>query len=125
MNLKTQRGNEVLVVKVEGRLDGSSSRDFEVAISGAIDNSDKAVIVDLSELSYVSSAGLRAFSVLAQTVDAKFILCSLPDAVREVIEISGFHKILPIYASRAAAFAEALKDLDETTASASDGDKSE
>ena len=107
MDLRTQRENEVLIVEVEGRIDGSNSRDFEAAVSSAAGSSDKAVIVDMAEASYISSAGLRAFLMLAQTLNAKLMLCSLPDSIKEIIEISGFHKIIPIHASRGSAFSEA------------------
>ena len=107
MDLKTHRENEVLIVEVEGRIDGTNSRDFKAAVSDAADGSEKAVIVDMAEVSYISSAGLRAFVMLTQTLNAKFMLCSLPDPIREVIEISGFHKIIPTHASRGAAFSEA------------------
>ena len=110
MDLKTERENGVLLVEVEGRIDGSNSRDFEDAMNGAVDGSDKAVIVDMTGLSYISSAGLRAVLLLAKTLwkrDAKFMLCSLPGSIREVIEISGFHKIIPVHDSRESALTEA------------------
>ena len=66
------------------------------------------MIMDFEHLSYISSAGLRAGLITAKTLwnrDAKFVLCSLPDTIREIFEISGFDKILSIHTSHAKAFA--------------------
>ena len=40
-----------------------------------------------------------------QRQDAKFALCSLSDSIREVFEISGFDRIIPVHASRPEAVA--------------------
>ena len=53
-------------------------------------------------LTYISSAGLRVVLLVAKTLqqqDAKLAVCSLSDSIREVFEISGFDKIVPVYAS--------------------------
>ena len=60
MEVKTKRESGVLIVQVEGRMDGITAREFEDAMKAAISASDHAVIVDLEVLSYISSAGLRA-----------------------------------------------------------------
>ena len=40
--------------------------------------------------------------------DARFVLCAMSNHIREVFEISGFDKIIPVYPSRA----EALSSFD-------------
>lgn len=110
MELKTEQEDGILIVEVEGRIDGSNGREFEDAMGAAIDGIEKAVVLDMTDLSYISSAGLRAVLLLAKTLwkqEAKLLLCSLPGPIKEVIEISGFHKIIPVHDSRAAALAAA------------------
>ena len=81
------------------------------AIRTSIEDSDRAVIMDFEKLVYISSAGLRAILLTAKSLqsrDAKLVLCSLSEQIREVFEISGFDKVLAIHPTRAAALA-ALK----------------
>ena len=108
MDVTTERQDGVLSVQVGGRIDGSNVAEFEEAIRTAIEESDRAVIMDFEKLVYISSAGLRAILLTAKSLgnrNAKFALCSLSDQIREVFEISGFDKIITIYPSKAEALA--------------------
>ena len=106
MELDVERHAGTLIAKATGRIDGVNAGDFEQSLSGAIDDSDSAVIVDLADLSYISSAGLRAVLLTAKSLSrrsAKFALCAPSKPIREVFEISGFDKIIDIHDSREAA----------------------
>ena len=111
VNVTTERIDDVLSADVDGRIDGSNVVQFEEAVRTAIEDSDRAVIMNFENLVYISSAGLRAILLTAKSLqnrDAKLLLCSLSDRIREVFEISGFDKILPIHATKA----DALASLD-------------
>ena len=108
MDVTTKRQDGVLSAQVGGRIDGTNASEFEEAIRTAIEESDRAVIVDFEKLVYISSAGLRAILLTAKSLDnrnAKFALCSLSDQIREVFETSGFDKIIAIHSSKAEALA--------------------
>ena len=108
MEIQTERANGTLIAKAEGRIDGVNARDFEEALKAAISTDDSTVVMDLEGLSYISSAGLRVILLIAKTLrkrNADLILCSLSDPIREVFEISGFDKIIPVHASREQALA--------------------
>ena len=108
MDIGVERHDGTLVAIADGRIDGINASAFEQALRNAIGDGDKAVIVDLSGLSYISSAGLRAILLIAKMLSgrsAKFGLCSLSGPIREVFEISGFDKIVDIHASRDEAIA--------------------
>ena len=112
MDVTTERQDGVLSARVSGRIDGSNVAEFEAAVRAAIEDGDRAVIMDLEKLSYISSAGLRAVLLTAKSLwkrNAKFVLCSLSAQIREVFEISGFDKIITLHASSA----EALASLDD------------
>ena len=111
MDVATERQNDILSVLVSGRIDGSNAAAFEETVRAAVAESDRAVIMDFEKLSYISSAGLRVVLVIARSLiarDARFALCAMSDQVREIIEISGFDKIIPVHLSKA----EALASLD-------------
>ncbi len=62
--------------------------------------------MDLEQLAYISSAGLRVVLMAAKRAKqsgGRLLLCGLSPAVRELFEISGFLKILEVCADRAAA----------------------
>ncbi|MYA78439.1 MAG: STAS domain-containing protein, partial [Gemmatimonadetes bacterium] len=54
MEISVDRANEVLIAKVEGRIDGANAREFEDALNGAIGEDDSKVLLDFSALSYIS-----------------------------------------------------------------------
>ena len=108
MEMTTDRRDGVLALAVQGRIDGASVARFEQAVETAIAADDRAVVLDLGALTYVSSAGLRAILLIAKTLwerDGFFALCSVPEKVREVFEVSGFDKIIGIYETAAEATA--------------------
>ncbi len=111
MGVTFERGDGVLIAKTEGRVDGANAREFQTDLEDAIDESDRVVVLDLEHLTYISSAGLRVILLTVKMLrkqEAMFSVCSLPDTIREVFEISGFDKIIPIHASQSEAIA-ALK----------------
>lgn len=108
MGISTEREGVTLIAKTEGRVDGANAREFQDALEEAIDPADRAVILDLENLSYISSAGLRVILLTAKTLrkqNASLSVCSLSEPIRQVFEISGFDKIIPIHASQAEAVA--------------------
>ena len=111
MDVATERQGDILAVLVSGRIDGSNAAAFEESVRTAIADSDRAAIMDLEKLSYISSSGLRVLLVIAKSLsgrDAKLLLCAMADPIGEVIETSGFDKIISVYPSKA----EALASLD-------------
>ena len=66
----------------------------------------KVAILDLEQLSYISSAGLRVILMTAKGLErreVKFGICSLSESIQEVFQISGFDKIIPVNSSQAEA----------------------
>ena len=92
------------LLRVSGRLDGASSPALEKDLLGQFATQGARVLVDLSGLDYVSSAGLRVIlmaSKRARQVQGRLVLCALQAQVSEVFEMSGFSRILEIVASEA------------------------
>lgn len=112
MNLSTEREDGVLSAQVGGRIDGSNAAEFEEMIRTAIEESDRAVVMDFEQLFYISSAGLRAVLITAKSLwkqGTRFSLYSLSDQIRSVFESSGFDRLISIHRSRS----EALESLEE------------
>lgn len=106
--ITAKRDNDVLTVKVQGRIDGSNASEFQDKVKNIFTDSDKAVMMDMAGLEYISSAGLRVVLMLAKLLEQRkvnFAIHSLADPVKEVFDISGFDKIIQIHASQQEAVA--------------------
>ncbi len=106
MGFTIERDSGILIVKAEGRLDGTNAQEFQSGLSEQIGDDDRAVILDLEQLSYISSAGLRVILLTAKALqrqDAALAVCSLSEPIREVFAISGFDKIITVRDSQAEA----------------------
>ena len=98
--LSTERTDATLVARAESRVDGANAKAFQDELESAINESDRVVILDLEDLSYISSAGLRVILLTAKALgrqQAKFAVCSLSDQVQEIFQVSGFDKIIPVH----------------------------
>ena len=107
MHVIIQSENNVTVASVEGRLDAVSAPELESELSTVINDGQTSLILDLSRLEYVSSAGLRVILTTAKklkTVQGKLALCNLQETVMQIFEISGFCSILTIVPDKEAAF---------------------
>ena len=106
MEAVLQELDDRVVIAVKGRLDMITSREYEAACAPVCEGAGGGVVVDLRQLEYISSAGLRSLLVLAKAVKSAggaLVLCCLAPAVRDVMTISGFDNILPLAADRTAA----------------------
>ncbi len=89
------------VLAVKGRLDTQTVERFSAQCTTWIDASRANVVLDLSGLEYVSSAGLSSILGVAKRVQARggrFTVAGLKGLVKEVFAISGFETVLPTYA---------------------------
>ena len=108
MQISTRTSNDVHIVAFTGSLDSGTSPEAQKSL-GAVLASAKKVVLDFTELDYISSAGLRVLLGAAKQLRAsggKLGMFGLNQSVREVFDISGFSSILPVYQSEADAIAQ-------------------
>ena len=102
MKIQIKKDEKVTVVSVKGKMDAVSSPEFDKEIKRLIEEDGGIVIIDLGELDYISSSGLRSILAAGKVLTEKggrLLLSSLKGMVKEVFEISGFNSIMPIYES--------------------------
>jgi anti-sigma B factor antagonist len=107
MEITADRKGNVVVLALLGKLDATTSKTFENKLLADIASGEQKFLIDLSQLEYVSSSGLRVFLLAAKRLsnsNGKIVLCSLKDHIRQVFELAGFSSILSIYGSRDEAF---------------------
>jgi anti-anti-sigma factor len=94
------------VISLKGRMDAISSPAFEEKTSEWVNEGESSFLIDMGELNYMSSAGLRSILLLAKALKSKDgkVICAAPkDEVKEILRISGFSSMIPTYESVQAA----------------------
>jgi anti-sigma B factor antagonist len=93
---KVVEGNK-LTVKVSGRLDTTTSPELEQELAGQLEELEE-LVMDFTELEYISSAGLRVLLAARKTIPdgASMVLSGVNDTVKEILEITGFSGILTV-----------------------------
>jgi anti-sigma B factor antagonist len=102
MEITERRTAEIVTLSLSGKLDTTTAKTFEDKILTQIESGDRRFVIDLAQLDYVSSAGLRVFILAAKRLNSangKIVLCSLKDPVKEVFDIAGFSSIFSIHGS--------------------------
>ena len=100
LTIDGERKSGTLIARASGRIDGSNAREFQDALETFLEDEVSSLVLDLENLSYISSAGLRVILLVSkklQRASAKFGVCSLSDSISEVFQISGFDKIIQTY----------------------------
>lgn len=98
----------VTVISATGRLDALASAQLDAALRQAADGGQVHVLVDLSQVAYISSSCLRALLLGARRARAgggDLKLCGLSARVRQVFELAGFHLVFELWDSQAEAVA--------------------
>jgi anti-anti-sigma factor len=106
MQIQTSVANGFTMVKVLGRIDSVTANDFESKLQTLIENGIPKIVIDCSQVDYISSAGLRAYLVIQKEMATKgslVRLCCLQPSIREIFDICGFSAIFPIYPDVASA----------------------
>lgn len=90
----------VSVLKVKGYLDAHTAPELENAFNGLINDKQYKVVVNFSDLLYISSAGLGVFMAYVETMrenkgDIKF--CSLKEDVYNIFDLLGFPLLYEFY----------------------------
>ena len=96
MNVTIQEKDGNVVAILEGSLDTAASVETEKAMSPLKDVEGKDIILDCTELEYISSAGLRIFLIILQSVQEKgghVYIKGITDSVRSIFAVTGFHNL--------------------------------
>ena len=108
MEIATEHLESIAVVRITGRFYSSDAQAVEDGLAAALGGGAPHLALDMTELDYISSAGLRVFLKLAKQIQrrkGKMVLFGLRSNVREVFSISAFDRIFSIHKDRAAAVA--------------------
>lgn len=99
MTITTTRNGSALTLQLEGRLDTTTSPQLEAELSASLDGV-KQLTLDLQQLAYLSSAGLRVILGAQKRMNkqGQMIVRHVNETIMEVFEVTGFVDILTIEA---------------------------
>ena len=106
----TDRHGTVLLVAVEGRIDGETVGRLENAVRAGRSEPCRSVVMDLAKVSVILSAGLKLLLALGKLTSGRdgSLAIAVPEGpVREVLAVSGFDRIFPVFDDPA----EAVSDM--------------
>ena len=99
MEIKINQNEAVNTVELKGRLDTAASQEASEKLSPLQERADETIVLDCSELSYISSSGLRIFLALRKAADmkgGKVIVKNINDDIRSVFMMTGFLNLFQI-----------------------------
>ena len=96
----------VAVLSIHGHFNAAATPEFERIFNQYLDTGERRFILDLAELTFISSASLCSILAAAKKIstrNGKMVVCALHGAALKVFEISGFAALFSIYPTEAAA----------------------
>ena len=97
MNIEVRKNTEEIIIEIEGRLDTTTAPTLDKTINDNIDET-KNLVLDLKELKYISSAGLRVLLSAQKKMQksGSMKVKNVCEEIMEIFEMTGFADILTI-----------------------------
>lgn len=97
MTITKTQDRDALTLFLEGRLDTTTSPQLEAELSASLDGITKLTL-DMAQLAYLSSAGLRVILSAQKRMNkqGQMVVRHVNDTIMEVFEVTGFVDILTI-----------------------------
>jgi anti-sigma B factor antagonist len=108
MKIESTKHGNAAVVRLSGRLDAESAPAFESACEQHFREGSTHMVVDMSDLQYVSSMGIRSFLVIAKQAKSKkgaVVLCGLKGFAKEVFDLTNLTPQFQVFDTAEAALA--------------------
>lgn len=99
MNVNISHENNTVTVHLSGRLDTPGAQEITPQMNALCEEADKTIILDCTDLSYISSSGLRIFLTLRKAAadkGGKIIVRNICDNIRSVFMMTGFLNLFEI-----------------------------
>jgi anti-sigma B factor antagonist len=99
MEVVIEKQNEVVTVFLKGRLDTLASQEVAQQLESLAENASGTIIMDCTEMSYISSSGLRIFLTLRKAASekgGKVIVRGISNDIRSVFMMTGFLNLFEI-----------------------------
>ena len=108
MEITTAIKENATILTITGRIDTATAPALEQAINREIENGHRSLLLNFSQVTYISSGGLRVLLATAKKLrntGDRYALCCLAAEVQKVLKLAGFTTIFSIYSTEAEALA--------------------
>lgn len=108
MEINKTTYRRVTVISVSGRIDSSTADEFDASVASTLEDGQRNLIFDLSQVDFLSSAGLRILVTTrkeAMKGGGAVRLAQPSDRVKDTLEIAGLDVLFEYFASREEAIA--------------------
>jgi anti-sigma B factor antagonist len=102
MKLSDTKKGEILFLELSGRFDATTTAEFESKVKSIINQGEKKLAIDFSNLDYINSSGLRVILMAAKElkkIEGKLVLFAMKDHIKEIFDMTGFTSIINIVKS--------------------------
>lgn len=92
--------NSIRLIKLIGKLDILGVNEIETKFSGYCSGENVKVLVDLSDVDFLASIGIRLLTTNAKSLlsrGGRMVLLNPTSSVREVLDLTGIPDIIPMY----------------------------
>jgi len=100
MEINTKEFKHCDMVSIEGRVDSSTAPQLSKALDAVTEKGVYKIVVDMSQLEYMSSAGFRTLLATQRACRrynrGEVVLASVPVRIREALELAGFTELFRI-----------------------------
>jgi anti-sigma B factor antagonist len=101
MEISAQEFKHCDLFTIQGRVDSATAPQMAQALETANESGKYKLVIDMSKLEYMSSAGFRAL-LAAQRNSKKYnrgevVLVNVPDRIREALELAGFTELFKTF----------------------------
>jgi anti-sigma B factor antagonist len=89
----------VAVISIGGEIDLSTAPAFEAAIAGALDDDPPVLVIELSEVRFMASVGLRILAAAHEKVSksARVAIVANNPATSRPMQLTGLDKVIRLY----------------------------
>ena len=101
METKTTSYKHCDLVKIDGRVDSATAPQFSETLQSLTDQGRFKLVLDFSELDFISSAGLRVLINTQKTCKrynrGEVVLATVPNNIYAALDLSGFTSLFQIF----------------------------
>lgn len=103
MEISATPFDDVTAVAVKGRVDSTTADGLTSQLGALVKSGASRLLIDLKEVSYISSAGFRTLLITARAVaqaNGAMVLCGISGEMKRLFDLSGFSELFAIASNR-------------------------
>ena len=106
MQIIAKKKEPAIVLSIHGHFNAAATPEFERILNQHLNTGERRFVLNLAELTFISSAGLCSILAAAKKIKEQggnLVVCALQGEALKVFEISGFAALFSIYPTEATA----------------------